>query len=100
MKTILCILTVAAFTGCASFKEELTLRETDPKTGIVTERTTRNKYTAFWDSKNTFDKTRTTNTQKTQSTGTTGFSDETTSTNVVNLGGELIGAAVKAFVKP
>lgn len=94
------LVSIAAVVGCASFKESLTVKETDPKTGIVSERTTVNKYTAFWDSKNTFDKTRTSNTAKSQSTGTTGFADEATSTNINTLAGSLIGEAAKAFVKP
>lgn len=94
MKKHICILLVL-LGGCAT--QQTLLEENFPdgssKTTRVTTRT-------FWDSKSELAKLKTSHTKTSQSVGITDLSQESTSTNVVDLVERVVGAAVKAAVKP
>jgi hypothetical protein len=100
MTKLIAVSLLALVCGCASNYQELSFKETDQKTGVVTERRTVVRNRAVWDSKNTVDKIKTSNTAKSQSAGVAGVGEEATSTNTTSAlleGLKIIGSSA---VKP
>ena len=85
--------------GCAKQGVWLTKRETATN-GVVTETTSRVTTWTFFDSKASVDKVKTSNAPKSQSVGAEGVSTESSGSNAVIFASEVVGAAVRAAVKP
>ncbi len=99
MKKLLIIPVVAIALGCATSRQDILSKETDAKTGNITEKHTIVVNRSFWDSKNTVDKIKTSN-GKTQSVGMNGVGEESSGTNTTSAiieGLKIIGASA---IKP
>ena len=98
MKRIICLMALAALTGCATQRTKLS--ETVDVDGAYT-KTTEIKTRTFLDSRNELTKLKTSSTDRTQSVGMDGLRQEAHGTNVVagvNAAGSLIGNAARAFM--
>lgn len=94
MKRALIVLCVAA-TGCAHFSSEQ--KDTLPD---ATVRTTRIRITTFFDAHNDVSKLRASTTDKTQGLSMAGLDQSASGTNAVDFAERIIGAAVRAAIKP
>jgi hypothetical protein len=81
--------------GCASLT---TKQESIAPDG--SSRTTTARVSTFWDSKSELAKLRTTMTDKSQGVGIAGLEQESSATNAVSLVESVVGAAIRAAVKP
>lgn len=84
--------------GCMSIDQEATTTTTAPD-GTVTQFASHSRIRAIGDGRNAVDKVRA-SAGKTASVGASGVDQETSSTNAAAFAGEIVGAAVRAAVKP
>lgn len=93
---LLCLLALAC--GCDTITQRLTTQRTLAD-GTVEIQSTYSKVSAKWDAKQTVERLRVSN-GKTQSVGVSGLDQEATSTNATHLIEAVVGAAIRAAVKP
>lgn len=103
MRRFIVFLPILALCGCA-YLHSTTSRTTDAKTGVPIEQTSVRVYT-LWDATSQLTKFSnrsgyTTNGSFGPGTYATGLNESSTSTNINELIGIIIGAAVKAAAKP
>ncbi len=89
------MLALAFLIGCARFSSHQTFKMPD---GSVKEQ--RQTVTTFWDSKSEIAKLRASTTDKTQGLTVGSLNEEASSTNVVDIVERVVGAVVKAAIKP
>jgi len=95
VQLFLLLVTCLAFTGCARLVSHQVRTESD---GARVE--SWQKVTTFWDSKSTVAKLRATSTDKTVGLTLAGVDQETSASNAVTFASEIVGAAVRAAIKP
>jgi len=95
MKYLAPILLIILIQGCARFSS---FQEQTAPDGTMKKQ--KQTVTTFWDSQSTVAKLRASTTDKTQGLTVGQISEESSSTNVVDLVERVVGAAVKAAVKP
>jgi hypothetical protein len=94
---ILCALLSLA--GCSTFVTTQTDLSTNPD-GTQRTITTKAKATTFWDSGSALANFKASQTDKTQSATVGSLNQFSTATNVSQMTGEILGAAIRAAVKP
>lgn len=90
MKRLLLTLALAALTGCASVHQTSNLTETDPKTGIVTERKLESRILASGNSRQTVEALKLQASSKTSSIGVTGAGQESSQADFIAAVGALM----------
>ncbi len=101
MKTILTLALAGAVTlcGCAFNRQYAHTTSTNPTNGVVAVTLAKSTTIALGDAKAAIDKTRA-SAGSTSSVSASGINEQTSSTNAVDVISAIVGAAVRAAVKP